>query len=177
MSFPGHSGADCREICQSHLLCLLIFIHSFLLFFSCPLQSPPPAFSFPTTGNSSDQLAWGLQWPACLPSPGNWEKRHRGQLLEAVKRDNLQVVLRARLQVARPDFCLGKIWTRTRVPGEADAPIQKLAGTHSCSGPWILQLSRSNFLEKIKGFLVLNWWPLSFLASYGLSCVSSCLPT
>lgn len=72
-SLPGHSGAHCREMCQSHLLCLLVFIHSFLLLFSGPLQSPPPAFSFPTTGNSNDQLAWGLQWPAWLPSPGRGE--------------------------------------------------------------------------------------------------------
>lgn len=44
-------------------------------------------------------------------------KRHRGQLLEAVKRDDLQVVLRTRLEVARPDFCSGKYEARTRVPG------------------------------------------------------------
>lgn len=31
-------------------------------------------------------------------------KRHRVQLLEAVKRDDLQVELRARLEVAGPDF-------------------------------------------------------------------------
>lgn len=85
-SFPGHPGEDCREICQSHLLCLLAFIHSFLFLFSCPLQSPPPAFSFPTTGNSSDQLSWGLQWPACLPSQerqeSNTDKRAEGKGIE-----------------------------------------------------------------------------------------------
>lgn len=36
------------------------------------------------------------------------EKKHRGQLLEAVRRDGLQVVLRARLEVAGPDSLLRK---------------------------------------------------------------------
>lgn len=36
------------------------------------------------------------------------EKKHRGQLLEAVRRDDLQVVLRARLEVAGPDSLLRK---------------------------------------------------------------------
>lgn len=36
-------------------------------------------------------------------------KKRRRRRLEAVERDDLQVVLRARLEVAGPDFCLGKV--------------------------------------------------------------------
>lgn len=44
-----------------------------------------------------------------LHQQDNRGKRHRGQLLQAVKRDDLQVVLRTRLEVAGPDFGLGKV--------------------------------------------------------------------
>lgn len=58
--------------------------------------------------------------------------------------------------------------------GEAAALIQKLAGMQdSCSGSWILQLSRSNLLEKIKGVFALNWRPFPLLAGHGLSCLLS----
>lgn len=63
-SFPGHPGEDFREICQSHLLCLLAFIHSFLFLFSCHCNHhlqhslfPPqetPVTSWPEVSN--DQL-------------------------------------------------------------------------------------------------------------------------
>lgn len=42
--------------------------------------------------------------------------------------------------------------------------LENLAGTQdTCSQSWMLQLSKSNFLEKIKGFLAFNWRSFSFL--------------
>lgn len=58
---------------------------------------------------SNDKLVCQAQEGQRVTPQESKGKKHRGRMLEAVERDDLQVVLRARLEVAGPDFCLGKV--------------------------------------------------------------------
>lgn len=105
--FYSHSGDNFRDICQPYLIHSFGFHTLLPVPFSGPLQSPPPAFSFPTAGNSNDQLAWGLQWPACLPTPGRGDSHSKTSggngprdSCWTLSRADLQMVLRARRQAA-----------------------------------------------------------------------------
>lgn len=58
---------------------------------------------------SNDKLVCQAQEGERVTLTRKQGKKHRRWQLEAVKRDDLQVVLRARLEVAGPEFCVGKV--------------------------------------------------------------------